>query len=134
MSQISHVPVSRDPSDRVVLRTKPYPFALLGYWYATLVGLVWGTILSTGPISRHGKLWVFTGMPPWSFGRGGSCVGACYLTSNNVSNAILEHEERHRKQWRTFGMLMPVLYLLAGRNPLQNIFEIEAGLKEGGYL
>ncbi|MGN6125385.1 MAG: Fe-S oxidoreductase, partial [Humibacter sp.] len=28
----------------------------------------------------------------------------------------------------------PVLYLLAGRDPLNNRFEIEAGLEKGGYL
>jgi hypothetical protein len=31
-------------------------------------------------------------------------------------------------------MLFPVLYLFAGRNPLGNRFEIEAGLEAGGYL
>jgi hypothetical protein len=31
-------------------------------------------------------------------------------------------------------MLFPFLYLLAGRDPLGNRFEIEAGLEKGGYL
>jgi hypothetical protein len=30
-------------------------------------------------------------------------------------------------------MLFPLLYLIAGRNPLKNRFEIEAGLEKGGY-
>ena len=29
---------------------------------------------------------------------------------------------------------MPVLYLLAGRDPLRNRFEIEAGLEDGNYV
>lgn len=134
MPEFSRSSDSNEHAKRGVLRSKPYPFALLGYWYATLVGLVWGTLLSTGKIQRHGKLWVFTGMPRWSFARGGSCVGACYLTSHNVNEDILIHEERHRRQWRTYGMLLPLLYFLAGSNPLKNIFEIEAGLKQGGYI
>jgi len=31
-------------------------------------------------------------------------------------------------------MLFPLLYLIAGRDPLLNRFEIEAGLEAGGYL
>lgn len=124
--------VEKEP--RLFLRQKPYPFAWIGYAYATAVGFIWGSLLSRGKIERHGKLFIFRGMPSWSFGRGGACVGACYLTSNNVSPAILQHEEIHRRQWRRFGMMMPLLYLLAGRDPLRNVFEIEAGLVDGGYL
>ena len=29
---------------------------------------------------------------------------------------------------------MPLLYGLAGRNPLRNRFEIEAGLEDGNYV
>lgn len=113
---------------------RPLPFAFLGYLYATLVGLVWGSILSTGKVERIDGLWVFRGMPRWSFGRGGSCVGACYLTNRNVSARILRHERVHQQQWRRYGMAFPVLYLLAGRDPLRNRFEIEAGLEDGGYV
>lgn len=113
---------------------RPLPGAILGYWYATLVGLVWGTLLSTGRIRKHGNLFVFRGMPKWAFGRGGSCVGACYLTDQNVTPNVLKHEEVHRQQWRRYGMAMPILYWFAGRDPLRNRFEIEAGLELGGYL
>lgn len=116
------------------LRNRPYPFAWFGYAYATLVGFVWGALLSKGQISRHGRLWVFTGMPSWSFGRGGACVGACYLTDTNVSADVLAHEEIHRQQWRTFGLALPILYFASGRNPFTNIFEIDAGLDKGGYI
>ncbi|QPZ37260.1 Fe-S oxidoreductase [Paramicrobacterium chengjingii] len=110
------------------------PLSLLGYAYATLVGMVWGFIWSTGNVERRGGLFIFRGMPSWTFGRGGSCVGACYLTRTNVSPDVLEHEAVHKQQWRTFGLLFPVLYALEGFNPLTNRFEIEAGLEKGGYL
>lgn len=110
------------------------PLSLLGYAYATLVGLIWGFLWSTGPVRRRDGLVVFTGMPSWTYGRGGSCVGGCYLTGHNDGPAVLRHEAVHRRQWRRYGMLFPVLYALAGRNPLRNRFEIEAGLEDGGYL
>ena len=111
----------------------PWPLARLGYLYASAVGFVWGSIWSTGEVRRIDGLWVFTGMPRWTFGRGGSCVGSCYLTDTNVSAPVLRHERVHRAQWRRYGMAMPILYLLAGRDPLRNRFEIEAGLEDGGY-
>ncbi|WP_258566634.1 Fe-S oxidoreductase [Leucobacter luti] len=110
------------------------PLARLGYWYATGVGFLWGLIWSTGPIERHDGLWVFRGMPKWTFGRGGSCVGSCYLTDQNAGPAVLRHECVHREQWRRYGLAMPLLYALAGRDPLRNRFEVEAGLRDGGYL
>lgn len=110
------------------------PLSRLGYLYATCVGLVWGAIWSTGRVERRGGLVVFRGMPGWTFGRGGSCVGGCYLTDQNVSADVLEHEAVHKRQWQRYGMLFPLLYLIAGRNPLKNRWEIEAGLEKGGYL
>lgn len=110
------------------------PISRAGYLYATLVGLVWGFVWSTGRVERREGLFVFRGLPQWAFGRGGSCVGGCYLTNQNVSDDVLEHEVVHKRQWQRYGMLFPVLYLFAGRNPLANRFEIEAGLEKGGYL
>jgi hypothetical protein len=110
------------------------PISWLGYAYATAVGFVWGSIWSTGKVERRNGLWVFTGMPGWTFGRGGSCIGSCYLTNTNVSPNVLEHEGIHKTQWRRYGMLFPVAYLIAGRDPLKNRFEIEAGLEKGGYV
>ena len=87
-----------------------------------------------GRVERVGDLLVFRGMPSWTYGRGGVCVGRCYLTGANVSRGVLEHEAVHARQWRRYGFLMPLLYLLAGRNALRNRFEIEAGLVRGGYV
>ncbi|UOE44580.1 Fe-S oxidoreductase [Agromyces larvae] len=106
----------------------------VGYWWATAVGFVWGFVWSTGRIEvRHGLI-VFTGMPKWTFGRGGACVGRCYLTDRNTGERVLGHEAVHRRQWQRYGMLFPLLYLAAGRDPLRNRFEIEAGLEAGGYV
>jgi len=109
------------------------PVSRLGYAYATGVGMVWGFLWSTGRVERRNGLFVFRGMPARTFGRGGSCVGGCYLTAENVTDDVLEHELVHKRQWQRYGMLFPVLYLLAGRDPLRNRFEIEAGLEKGGY-
>lgn len=110
------------------------PISQAGYLYATAVGLVWGAIWSTGRIERRAGLFVFRGLPAWSFGRGGSCVGGVYLTGQNVTADVLEHEAVHKVQWQRYGMLFPLLYFIAGRDPLKNRFEIEAGLEKGGYL
>ena len=58
------------------------PVTLVGYAWGTAVGWVWGTLWSTGRVERRAGLWVFTGMPSWTFGRGGVCVGGCYLTGS----------------------------------------------------
>ena len=122
-------------SDRTLrIRLTDSPISRAGYWYATAVGFVWGLIWSTGPVRRRHGLIVFTGMPKWTFGRGGSCVGGCYLTDRNAGDVVLGHESVHKTQWRTYGMLFPILYWLSGLDPLRNRFEVEAGLEAGGYL
>lgn len=111
------------------------PLSSLGYAWGTTVGWIWGSLWSTGPVERREGLWVFRGLPEWAFARGGVCVGGCYLTGNvDPSPEVLRHEAVHREQWLRYGFLMPVLYLAAGRNPLRNRFEIEAGLEDGGYV
>jgi len=109
-------------------------FSRLGYLYATAIGFVWGYVFSVGRVERRNGLWIFHGMPRRTFGRGGACVGGCYFTDDNVTDDVLEHEAVHRRQWQRYGMLFPALYFAAGRDPLHNRFEIEAGLQKGGYL
>ena len=102
---------------------------------ARTVGWIWGSLWSTGRVETRGGLWVFRGMPHWAFRRGGVCVGGCFLTGDDPSpSACSRHEAVHAQQWRRYGLLMPVLYLLAGRDPLRNRFEIEAGLEDGNYV
>jgi hypothetical protein len=111
------------------------PISRAGYWYGTTVGWIWGSLWSTGRIERHEGLWVFRGMPPRTFPRGGVCAGGCFLTGDDpVTDRILAHEAVHARQWRRYGFLMPLLYALAGRDPLRNRFEIEAGLEDGNYV
>lgn len=105
----------------------------IGYHYATVVGFLWGALWSVGRAEKRQGLWVFRGLPSFAFGRGGTCIGGCYLTFQNVTDAVLEHESVHKRQWLRYGMLFPVLYALAGRDALHNRFEIEAGLEKGGY-
>ncbi len=111
------------------------PLSRLGYLWGTAVGFIWGGLWSTGPVERREGLWIFRGMPAWTYARGGVCVGGCYLTGDTrPSRAVLRHEAVHRRQWLRYGFLMPVLYLLAGRDPMRNRFEVEAGLEDGGYV
>lgn len=111
------------------------PISRAGAHYATAVGWAWGFVLSTGAVERRDGLWVFRGLPAWAFGRGGTCVGSCFLTGARGPDArVVRHEAVHAAQWRRYGMLMPLLYLLAGRDALTNRFEIEAGLADGNYV
>lgn len=111
------------------------PLSRLGYWWGTVVGFVWGGLWSTGRVERHNGLWVFRGMPRWTHARGGVCVGGCFLTGDaEFDERVLAHEAIHKTQWLRYGFLMPIFYLFAGRDPLRNRFEIEAGLADGNYL
>ena len=105
-----------------------------GYWFATALGLVWGAVLSRFRLSRRGGVIVARGMPKWAFGRGGTTIGAVYLTATTMSDSVLEHEAVHRAQWRKYGLAFIPLYVMAGQDALHNRFEIEAGLKKGGYV
>jgi hypothetical protein len=104
-----------------------------GYWFATLIGLIWGGILGGFRFSRRGGVIVARNVPKWAFGRGGTTIGAVYLTSGNITAPILEHEAVHRAQWKKYGLAFIPLYVAAGANGTTNRFEIEAGLKNGGY-
>ncbi len=111
------------------------PISFVGYLYGCTVGWIWGTLWSTGRIERRGTLWVFRGLPSWAYPRGGVCVGGCFLTGDGtVDDRLLRHEAVHERQWRRYGLLMPLLYLAAGRDALRNRFEIEAGLEDGNYV
>ncbi len=105
-----------------------------GYWFATACGFVWGAVLGRFHVSREGGVILCRKLPKWAFGRGGTTIGAVYLTSDNVSPGILEHEAVHRAQWRKYGLCFIPLYVAAGQDALRNRFEIEAGLKRGGYV
>ena len=104
-----------------------------GYWFATACGLLWGAVLGRFHVSREGGVIVARKVPKWAFGRGGTTIGAVYLTSDNVSPAILQHEAVHRAQWRKYGLCFILLYVAAGQDARRNRFEIEAGLELGGY-
>lgn len=108
--------------------------ALTGYALVSALALVWGAVLSGFRVSRRGGVIVCAGLPRWAFGRGGTTLGAVYLTHDALSPRVLEHEAAHRAQWRRYGLAMIPLYLAAGRDPLRNRFEIAAGLESGGYV
>lgn len=119
-----------DPALRAV--TAP-PVARAGAALATQAARLWGRMLG-GEERRVGDLHVVTGLPTWAFGRGGTTVGATYLTAASDSPEVLEHEQVHRQQWRRYGLWFIPMYVAAGAEATENRFEIEAGLVAGGYL
>lgn len=110
------------------------PVSRAGSHVATLVGLAIGLPLSVGRVRVEDGLIVCSGLPRWAFRRGGTCVGAVYLTRDAVTPAVLRHERVHVAQWRRYGLLFPALYWAAGIDATRNRFEIEAGLVDGGYI
>jgi len=105
----------------------------VGYGFATVSGIVWGGILSRFRLRREGGMIVAPHLPTWAFGRGGTTIGGVYLTRDNVSADILEHEAIHKAQWKKYGLAFIPLYVEAGQSARTNRFEVEAGLKKGGY-
>ena len=121
----------RTPLARRVLLSRVV--ALPGYWVATGAGLIWGGVMSGFRLRTEGGVIVASHLPRWAFGRGGTTIGAVYLTRDNVRQNVLEHEAVHRAQWRRYGLCFIPLYIAAGVVATTNRFEIEAGLKKGGY-
>lgn len=104
-----------------------------GYWFATGCAWLWGRILF-GRFSKGQGIHYFSGLPRWAYGRGGTTIGAIYLTTSNVDGSVLEHEAVHKAQWKKYGLAFILLYIAAGSPALTNRFEVEAGLVKGGYL
>ena len=107
-----------------------------GYGFATAMAFVWGCLL-LGHFQRRtvpgGRLHLFRGLPRWAYGRGGTTVGAIYLTGDNDGDGVLAHEYVHTRQWKTYGLAFIPLYIAAGAVAQTNRFEVEAGLELGGY-
>lgn len=126
--------------DRGVRRVRPLRSFLLwpvwtrpGYWFATGCIFVWGLVLG-GKLHVKNGMHYFSGMPKWAFGRGGTTIGAIYLTTDNDSDNVIAHEAEHKAQWKRYGLWFIPLYVAAGTNALTNRFEVGAGLKLGGYI
>ena len=108
------------------------PIARAGARIATAGARLWGRLLG-GQERREGALHVITGLPRWAYGRGGTTVGAAYLTTASDSPEVLQHEDVHRQQWERYGLWFIPMYFAAGIEGETNRFEIEAGLAKGGY-
>lgn len=104
-----------------------------GYWFATGCAFLWGTLLF-GRLSYGEGIHYFSRLPRWAFGRGGTTIGAIYLTADLTGEAVLQHEAMHKGQWRRYGLAFIPLYVAAGSPALTNRFEVEAGLEKGGYV
>ncbi len=83
------------------------------------------------------SLRVCAGAGPRVCARGGTTYGEVFVTRRPLSAvgpALVRHELAHVRQWRRWGPLLPVVYLLSGVDPLRNRFEQQAGLVDGGYV
>lgn len=115
-----------------------------GYWFATACAWLWGRILfgrytkalipNAQGLPNGRSIRYFSRVPKWAYGRGGTTIGAIYLTTDNVGASILEHEAVHADQWKEYGLAFIPLYIAAGSPALTNRFEVEAGLEKGGYV
>lgn len=126
--------------DRGVRRVRPLRSFLLwpvftrpGYWFATGCIFLYGLLLG-GRFRKRNGMHYFSGMPSWSFGRGGTTIGAIYLTKDNDSDDVLTHEAEHRAQWKRYGLWFIPLYIAAGTEARTNRFEVGADLELGGYV
>lgn len=108
------------------------PLSRLGAGIATIIGLGYGLVLSRGRVESHEGL-IVCRLPRWAYPRGGMTVGRVFLTGQSTSAGMYRHERVHVEQWHRYGLLFPVLYWAAGRDPRRNRFEVEAGLADGGY-
>jgi hypothetical protein len=108
-------------------------FTRPGYWFATGCIFVYGLVLG-GRFSKRQGMHYFRGMPKGTYGRGGTTIGAIYLTTDNDSDDVLTHEAEHRAQWKRYGLWFIPLYIAAGTEAATNRFEVGAGLELGGYL
>lgn len=104
-----------------------------GYWFATGCAWLWGRVLR-GKFQKKNGMHYFTRMPAWAFGRGGTTIGAIYLTTDNDSDDVIAHEAEHKEQWKRYGLPFILLYVAAGVPALTNRFEVAAGLELGGYV
>ena len=104
-----------------------------GYWFATACAWLWGRLL-LGRFAKGASIHYFSRLPRWAYGRGGTTIGAIFLTTDNIGDAVLEHEAVHKAQWRRYGLAFLPLYIAAGSPAPTNRFEVEAGLEKGGYV
>lgn len=101
---------------------------------ASGVAHVYGSAFPSSKVHKIAGLRVYSGLPKWAYPRGGVCVGNVFLTGAEPSKVLVAHELVHARQWKRYGLVFPLLYAAAGANPLTNRFEVEAGLKSGGYV
>ena len=103
----------------------------------TVPAIGWG-LAHGGALEAAGGVFVVTGMEDGYGPSSGITVGNVFLTGRaEPGAALLSHETVHARQWAVLGALTAPLYglanAIAGGDPTGNVFEIHAGLREGGY-
>ncbi len=106
-------------------------------WLAERLARARGAVCADVPAPGGGTLRVCAGAGRGACARGGTTYGEVFVTRRplaRVDPATVRHELVHVRQWRRFGLLLPLLYALSGADPLRNRFEQQAGLRDGGYV
>jgi len=102
----------------------------------TAVGVVWGRAHG-GTCSWHADLMVTCGGMDSGYERGGTTLGNTWMYGHLDGPDRHRHEARHADQWAMFRASFPVLYgaewLRAGGDPHRSVWELYAGLGDGGY-
>lgn len=103
----------------------------------TAGGIAWG-VANGETLRYYDGMVVVTGMEGGCGPRTTVTIGQAVLTrQHDMTAELLTHEKRHTYQWAAFGALMPPLYFAAGAfggGPEGNVFEVAAGLEDGGYF
>jgi hypothetical protein len=101
------------------------------------VAVVWGRTHG-GTCNVHGDLIVTCESMQGGYANAGTTVGNVWLYDDLYSTDRHRHESRHSDQWAMFGPAFPALYgaesARTGGDYNRNVFELSAGLHDGGYL
>lgn len=129
-------PVGMTAAARLVVEARLLPISAPAVGYGLLAG---------GRARWDHDLLTVSGIHGGLIPRHGFVTGSVYLTDmrhDELSARLLAHERRHVAQWTALGLTLPFLYAAAdragpvlglGTGPGGNVFEIAAGLEDGGY-
>jgi len=99
--------------------------------------VVWGRT-HRGRCEIHDDLIVTCGGMQGGYTNAGTTVGNVWLYGTLQSAGRHRHEARHSDQWAVLGAIFPVVYgaewVRTGGDFHRNLFELAAGLHDGGYL
>ena len=111
------------------------PISRAGYWYGDRGRVRLGLPLEHRAASSSGTgSCVFRACRSGRSAAAGPASAAATSPTTTSATSVLDHEVVHKRAVAALRDALPAALPLAGRDPLKNRFEIEAGLETGGYL